>query len=330
LGVYLYGWDRVSPRWHAFAGVVVAVSGCASGLFVVCANAWMNAPAGFRMVNGQPTDIDPIAALLNPAAFHQALHMTLAAYLSVAAAAAGIHAALLLRRPDDALHRRALSIVLPVLCVAAFLQPLSGDLSAKAVAKQQPAKLAAMEGHWRTERRAPLLVGGIPDEQAEVTRGAIELPGMLSFMAFGDFNAEVRGLSSFPRPDRPPVLIPHLAFQVMVGSGSLLAAMAVAIVGFRLRRRGPTQHPLMLRALVLVSPLGLIALEAGWVVTEVGRQPWIVQGFMRTRDAVTPVPGLWLPLSVIAALYLFLAVVVVALLKREVFAASEKDGPNVR
>lgn len=321
LGIYLYAWDRVRPVAHWLAGVVVAASGCLSGIFVVCANAWMNSPTGFRLVDGVAVDIDPMAAMMNPSALQQVLHMTIAAYLGVAWAAAGIHAAMLLRDPRSAFHRRALAITLPVAFVAALVQPLSGDYSAKVVAKLQPVKFAALEGHWETERGAPLRIGGLPDERTETTPFAIEIPKLLSFLAHGDLEAEVKGLKDFPREDRPPVLVTHLAFQLMVGAGMALLALSGIGAWLWFRRRSLPMHAWFLRAVVLASPLGLLAIEAGWIVTEVGRQPWIVQGVMRTSEAVTPMPGLVVPLAAIAVLYLFLAGVVAALLARQVFAA---------
>ncbi|MBA2565429.1 MAG: cytochrome ubiquinol oxidase subunit I [Gemmatimonadetes bacterium] len=175
LGIYLYGWDRVSPRMHWLAGVVVALSGVLSGIFVVTANAWMNSPAGFDLVDGKPVDIDPIAAMLNPFALAQTLHMTIAAYLSVGFAVAAVHAFMLLRDRENPFHRRAFAIALAVGGVAAVLQPVSGDFSSKVVARLQPVKLAAMEGQWETERGAPLRIGGFPDDDAEVTRWALEI-----------------------------------------------------------------------------------------------------------------------------------------------------------
>lgn len=323
LGLYLYGWGKVSPRLHWLSGVVVAVSGALSGIFVVCANAWMNSPAGFRIENGQPVDIRPFEAMFNSAAFQQTLHMTLAAYLSVAFAAAGIHAWMLLKRPGDPLHRRAFGIVFPVAVVTALLQPLSGDLSAKWVAHHQPVKLAAMEAHFRTERGAGLLIGGWPDEEAREVRWGLRIPRALSVLAFGDPNAEVRGLEEFPREDWPPVAITHVAFQVMVGCGMTMLAVGLAGIVLRLRRRDPTSAPWFLKLFVAASPLGFVALEAGWVVTEVGRQPWIVYGLLRTRDAVTPMPNLAVPLTALALVYVVLGFVVVRLLQRQVFASSE-------
>ncbi len=321
LGVYLYGWNRISPRAHLWAGVLVALSGAVSGIFVVIANAWMNAPRGFVLKDGVPADIDPLLAMTTPAAFPQTLHMTLAAYAATGFAVAGIHAWLLRRTPHATFHRKALGIALLVAVPASLLQPLSGDIAAKAVARLQPAKLAAMEGQFTTERGAPLRVGGWPDEAAAETRWAIEVPKALSILAFADPNAEVQGLDRVPRSDWPPVAIVHVGFQVMVGLGSYMALVALGVLWCRWRRRELALQRTLLGAIVLASPMGFIATEAGWVVTEVGRQPWVVQGVLRTADAVTPMPGLIVPFLLFTLLYLFLGVIVVYLLKRQIATA---------
>ena len=315
LGIYLYGWKRVPPRAHLFAGVMVAVSGALSGIFVVIANAWMNAPTGFRLTDGKPVDIDPIAAMLNPAAFSQTLHMTLAAYAATGFAVAGIHAFMLRRDRTNRFHRAALAIALLVGGVSAILQPLSGDSLAKSVARTQPVKLAAFEGHFQTEQGASLRIGGI------------EIPYLLSILAYGDPNAVVKGLNDFPAADRPPVAIVHIAFQIMVACG--VAMMLVALwAAWRYLRGRRNQKWLeskwFLRLLIIAAPLGFIAVETGWVVTEVGRQPWIINGVMRTSEAVTPMPGLIVPFLTFTVLYIFLAVITVFLLLRQV-AASPKD-----
>lgn len=329
LGLYLYGWQRLSPRLHLASGVLVLLMGIASCVFVVTANAWMNTPTGFTLdAAGKVATVDVMAAMFNPASFTQCLHMTIAAFVAVGFAVAGIHALRLRRHPDSELDRRALKLALWVGGVAAVLMPLSGDLSAKHVAEHQPIKLAAMEGHWKTERCVGLSIGGIPDEADEVTRFAIQIPCGLSFLAFGDFDAEVKGLLDFPKEDRPPVLVTHLAFQVMVGAGMTLAGTAVlaAFLGWR-KKRLPTGRRFLLW-LGLISPLGLIAVEAGWVVTEVGRQPWVVKGILRTADAVTPMPGLWLPFLVFTILYVVLGLTAVALLRRHVFMAPTTAAPT--
>jgi cytochrome d ubiquinol oxidase subunit I len=327
LGIYLYGWDHVPPRAHWAAGVLVALSGAISGIFVVLANGWMNTPAGFRMVDGRAVDVDPWAAMNNAAAPTEAVHMTLAAYVAVGFAVAAIHAWRLLHEPDNLFHRRALAIALWVGSVSAVLQPMSGDFSARQVAEHQPVKLAAMEGQWKTERGAPLRIGGWPDEEAETTRGAIEIPYGLSLLSFHDPHAEVKGLTSVPRADRPPVHIVHVAFQVMVGCGTALAGVAALAGLLAWRGKGLPDQRWFLRLLVLCGPLGFLAVEAGWVVTEVGRQPWIVRGVLRTADAVTPMPGLVVPMVTFTTIYIFLAFVVVFILRRQVFESPRVTAP---
>ena len=315
LGIYLYGWDRVGPRAHLAAGVVVAVSGAASAVFVVLVNAWMNAPTGFTLdAAGGFATIDPVAAMRSPAAFQQALHMLLAAYAATGMAVAGVHALLLLRGAGPDFHRRALAVALLVGAPAALLQPLSGDLSARVVARTQPVKLAALEAQWETERGAPLRIGGLADAAREETRWALEIPYGLSLLAFHDPYAEVKGLRTASPADRPPVAVVHLAFQTMVGLGSAMALVALWVAWTALRRRALHEQRRLLRALVVVAPFGFIATEAGWIVTEVGRQPWVVQGLMRTASAVTPMPGLIVPMMLFTLLYLGLGVIVVALI----------------
>ena len=326
LGIYLYGWTRISPRAHWWAGVAVAASGAVSGVFVVIANAWMNAPRGFVLRGGVPTDIDPVAALGTPAALPQALHMTLAAYAATGFAVAGIHAWMLRRAPGAPFHRRALGLALSVAVPAALLQVVSGDLSAKAVARLQPVKLAAMEGQFATERGAALRVGGWPDEAAGRTRWALEIPKGLSFLAFADPDAEVAGLDAVPRTDWPPIAVVHVAFQVMVGIGTVLAGLALWAAWLRWRGRDLGAERRLLLALALATPLGFVAVEAGWVVTEVGRQPWIIQGVLRTAEAVTPMPGLAIPFALFSALYVFLAVIVTYLMKTQILAAPTGGG----
>ncbi|HEX6626144.1 MAG TPA: cytochrome ubiquinol oxidase subunit I [Pyrinomonadaceae bacterium] len=321
LGIYLYGWERVPPRAHLLAGVAVAVSGALSGVFVVIANAWMNSPTGFELVDGRPANIDPIAAMLNPMAFSQTLHMTIAAYAATGFVVAGVHAYLLLRDRSNLFHRRALAIALAVGGAAALLQPLSGDLSARAVAEYQPAKLAAAEAHFKTEAGAPLRVGGIPDEETGEVAYSIEIPYGLSLLAFHDPEAVVKGLDAFPRDQWPNTLIVHTAFQIMVGLGMLMMALALWGAFLWWRKRSLPDEKWFLRALVAAAPAGMIAIEAGWTVTEVGRQPWIIQGVMRTSEAVTPMQGLVVPFVFFTLLYVFLAVAVVWLLLRQVAAS---------
>ncbi|MCF2497111.1 cytochrome ubiquinol oxidase subunit I [Dyadobacter chenhuakuii] len=318
LGFFLYGWDRFNKWFHWFTGVIVGVSGLASGILVVAANAWMNSPAGFDYVNGQYINIDPIEAMFNDAWFSQALHMTIAAFVATGFAVAGVHAFMILKGENVLFHTKSFKIAAIFGCVAAILQPLSGDISAKDVAIRQPAKLAAMEAHFHTEKSAPLIVGGIPDEENKKVDYAIKLPGFLSFLAHGDFESEVTGLDKIPEENQPPVAITHYAFQIMVGMG--MAMMLVAVLYFIAlwKKKNWLASPWLLKLFVAATPLGFIAVEAGWTVTEVGRQPWIIHNVMRTADAVTPMPGIAYSFYLFSAVYVSLALVVIFMLYRQI------------
>jgi cytochrome d ubiquinol oxidase subunit I len=322
LGIYLYGWKVVPPWAHVAAGVVVALSGMLSAVFVVSANAWMNTPAGFDraslLAGGRLLHVEPLAAMLNPAFGPQALHMVLAAYAAVGFAVAGIHAGVLLRHPADRFHRAALGLALLLGGPAALLEPLSGDWLARMVAAHQPVKLAALEAQFKTAAGAPLRIGGLPDPATEAVHGALEIPYGLSLLAFHDPHAVVRGLDAVPAADRPNVVLVHLAFQVMIACGVVLALLALAAGLAAWRRRGLPTSRWLLRALLFGLPLGALGVESGWAVTELGRQPWIIQGVMRTADAVTPMPGLTVPFTVVSCVYLVLGAVVLSLLRRHV------------
>ena len=324
LGLFLYGWDKLPPWIHWGSGVVVGISGVASGIFVVAANAWMNAPAGFDWVDGKAENIDPVAAMFNDAWFTQALHMTLAAFAATGFAVAGLHAYLLLRHPNNLFHQKAMRIALTLGAIAALLQPLSGDLSAKDVAERQPAKLAALEALYKTSKPADLIIGGIPNDETQRVDYAIHLPGALSFLAHGDFDAEVTGLDAFPRDLWPPVLIVHIAFQIMVACGGVMAMVGLLFLVLQWRKSLWLNKRWFLWLLVVVGPLGFIAIEAGWTVTEVGRQPWIIYGIMRTADAVSPMPGLVVPFLLFTALYLLLVFVLVWLMYRQIKTLPER------
>lgn len=318
LGFFLYGWDRFNRWFHWFTGVVVGVSGLASGILVVAANAWMNSPAGFEYANGVYSDIDPIAAMFNEAWFSQALHMTIAAFAATGFAVAGVHAFMILRGNNVLFHTKSFTIAAVFGCVAALVQPLSGDISAKDVAVRQPAKLAAMEAHFHTEKSASLLVGGIPDEEKQEVKLAVKLPGFLSFLAHGDFEAEVTGLDRIPKENHPPVAMTHYAFQVMVGMGMAMMLISVLYFAALWKKRAWLREPWLLKLFALATPLGFIAVEAGWTVTEVGRQPWIIYGIMRTAEAVTPMPGIAYSFYLFSAIYLSLAIFVVFMLYRQI------------
>ncbi len=316
LGLYLYGWDRLSPLAHWLTGIPVAVSGLLSGLFVVAVNAWMQTPDGFGLSDaGQLADIDPWAPFRSPVWANMAIHSSLSCYIAVGFAVAGIYAFGLLRGRRDAYHRAGLTLSMVMATSCALLQPISGDFSARAVAQYQPAKLAAMEAHFETQAGAPLIIGGIPNDRTGEVHYGIEIPYGLSLLATHDPDAVVAGLESFPPEDRPRALWVHLAFQLMVGCGTVLMALGVWYWWVRWRR-GRVEGKWLLRAVLWCSPLGFVALEAGWFVTELGRQPWIIHGLMRTSEAVTPAPQVHTSFFVFTLLYLALGVALTVLLLR--------------
>jgi len=317
IGLYLYGWERLSPLAHWWCGVVIAVSGMLSGVLVLGVNAWMQQPVGFEMESGRVVSTDPLAILRQPLWYSMGLHSTLACYIAVAFAVAGWYAWRALRGSLEPAIRTALLIAMSVAALAAVLQPLSGDWLAKLVFRTQPVKFAAMEGQFQTETHAPLRIGGWPDTNARVTRYALEVPGGLSYLATGDSAAEVPGLDRVPPADWPNVELTHVAFQLMVGSGMVLVAVSAWFwITYLANRQAILQRRWLLWAVVFVAPLGFVGLEAGWFVTEVGRQPWIIQQVMRTRDAVTPVRGVPTMFFAFSALYVLLGVTVVVLLRR--------------
>jgi cytochrome bd ubiquinol oxidase subunit I len=324
LGLFLYGWKRLNKWVHLGSGFLVGLGGVASGFIVISANGWMNCPEGFDWINGQAFNIDPVDAMFNGAWLSQSIHMTIAAFASTGFAVAGVHAFLLLKRRNNDFHKKALRIALAFGAVAALIQPISGDHSARDIAGRQPEKFAAMESLFKTQERAPLLIGGIPNTEEEKVKMGIELPGFLSVLAHGRFDAEVKGLDQFAKEDRPPVTITHFAFQIMVLFGMIMAAIAILYLLFSWRWKHLLDRSWWLRVVVFATPLGFIALEAGWVVTEVGRQPWIIYRIMRTAEAVTPMPGIIYPLSLITLVYLILTFLSVFLMRRQIRYVHEK------
>jgi cytochrome d ubiquinol oxidase subunit I len=313
LGLYLYGWDRLSPRAHWWTGVPVAVSGLMSGVLVVAANAWMQAPVDFTLTaNGALASSHPLAAFRSPAWLHMALHSSLSCYIATGFSVASVYALGTLRGRRDAYHTSGLRIALAVGTVTALLQPLSGDWSARSMAEYQPAKIAAAEAHFETSAHVPLLIGGIPTEEGEV-RYAIRIPSGLSIMLGRSPDHVVAGLDQFAADERPPVLITHIAFQVMVACG--FALIGVGLWFWFIRRRRRDEPVWLLRVVLLAGPLGFLALEAGWIVSEVGRQPWVIYDVMRTADGVTPRADVPLTLFGFTLLYLLLGVALVALLR---------------
>ena len=304
LGLYLYGWERLRPSLHVFAGIMVAVSGAASAVFVTMVNAWMNTPRGFVLVDGSITVVDPYAAMTAPFAFHEIPHTLLSAYLTTSLAVAGIHAWMLRRHPASDFHAKALRLAIVMTIPCALLQPVIGHFAGQQVARYQPLKFAAMEGQHTTEAGAG------------VDLGFVEIPGLLSWLATGDSSAVVTGLDAFPAEDHPSPVV-HYAFRVMVVLGTLMALYAVIALWRRFRRRSWSEGRWWLAATIALAPTGLVAMQAGWIVTEVGRQPWTVYDVLRTHDAATPLGTMWLPFVTFALIYAGLAVVVLQILRAQ-------------
>jgi cytochrome d ubiquinol oxidase subunit I len=317
IGLYLYGWDRLSARAHWWCGVVIAVSGALSGVLVLGVNAWMQLPVGFELdAAGAVTSTRPLAIFGTYAWWSMAVHSTLSCYIAVGFAGAAVYAAAYLKGKRDEYTRAGMRIALAVGAATAVLQPVSGDLLAKFVFRTQDAKFAAMEAHFDTGAYAPIQVGGLVDQEAGKVTYAIKIPGALSFLATHDPSATVKGLKDIPRDLWPNVELVHMSFDVMVGIGTLLMALGVWFFVRWWRRRGAVfDNRWLVRAIAVAGPLGFVALEAGWVVTEGGRQPWVINGYLKTADAVTPFRDVTPFLVGYVGLYVLLAVMVVSLLR---------------
>ncbi len=315
LGIYLHAWDRLSPMRHLASGIPVCIAGVASAFFVVTANAWMNDPQGFTLVNGQVIDPQPLVAMFNKATPVETIHMILAAFMVTGFLVASVYAAARLRGRGDRYHRIGLVLPLIVATVITPAQIVVGDIAAREVADNQPLKLAAMEGIGQTEVGAGEHIGGIYiNGQLQF---AIVLPHVLAFLAKGNVNATVVGLDSVPAADRPEaVTLIHLAFDTMVGIGFLLLGLGIWLLVRWIRRRGPPTSRWFLRAALVAGPGAVVAMECGWITTEVGRQPWIVYNVMRTADAVNPAPGLYWGLVVLLIVYTVLTAVTLVVLQK--------------
>jgi cytochrome bd ubiquinol oxidase subunit I len=317
IAVYVYGWDRLSPRRHMLAGIPVVIAGFSGALMVITVNGWMNHPTGFRLENGRAVDVQPLKALFGNSYFwHEMIHMYMAAFVVAGFVTASVYAVAWLRGRRDRYVRVAMSVPLVVAAIAAPAQVLIGDWAAREVAENQPTKLAALEGLGHTEKGAPFHIGGWYDAKREEVRYGIPVPKMLSLLAFHDPNATVQGLDSVPPDERPPVNVVRLAFYTMVGIGSLMGLFGVALLVFRWRRGTLPEGRWFARTVAALGPLSVVALIAGWVTTEVGRQPWVVYRHMRTEDAVTGAGGIPLGYGALVAIYVALAVATAWLLRR--------------
>jgi cytochrome d ubiquinol oxidase subunit I len=306
IGIYIYGWSRLSPRAHFASGIPIVLSGFSGSLMVIAVNGWMNHPTGFRLVHGKVVDAHPFAALFRNSYFwHELVHMYLAAYMVTGFLVAGAYAAVRLRGRWGRYEHTALAIPLAVAVLASVAQIFVGDWSGRTVAAGQPTKLAAFEGLAHTRRGAPVHILGWY-RHGEVDYG-IPVPHFLSLLAFHDPNATVQGLDAVPADDRPPVNVVRLAFQGMVGIGTFLALLSVVYLAVVVRRKRLPESVWFYRAIVAAGPLALVALICGWVVTEVGRQPWVVYRVMRTEEAVTGAGGIPVGYATLVLVYLGLA-----------------------
>jgi cytochrome d ubiquinol oxidase subunit I len=314
IAIYVYGWDRLPPRVHLATGIPVVIAGVTGSLTVIAVNAWMNDPEGFEVVGGRVVQPRPFDALLNGHVAHEVIHMYLAAYLVTGFLVAGVYARRWLRGDRRRYVRAGMVVPLTIAALVAPVQVVVGDWAARTVAHDQPLKLAAFEGLSSTRAGAPFTVGGVYRE-GEVRYG-VKIPKLLSLLAFHDPDARVTGLDTVAPGDRPPVNVVRIAFQTMVAIGTgLMALGAVYLLTWWRRRRLPRSR-WFYRAVMAAGPLAMVALVAGWVTTEVGRQPWVVYRHMRTEQAVTNAGGLAIALVVLLATYVLLGVLVAWLLRR--------------
>jgi cytochrome d ubiquinol oxidase subunit I len=315
IGIYVYGWDRLGPRAHFASGIPIALAGVTGSLTVISVNGWMNHPVGFTLRAGQVVAVEPVRALFGNSYFwHELVHMYLAGYMVTGFLVAGAYAVGRPRGRWGRYERTALAIPLTLAALVSPVQILVGDWAARSVAQDQPTKLAAFEGLARTTAGAPLhVLGWYTDSRI---RYGIELPRMLSVLAFHDPGAVVRGLDAVPLDQVPPVNVVRVAFQLMVGVGTLLAALAVGFLMYTARRRRLPESRWFYRVLAVAGPASVLALLAGWVTTEVGRQPWVVYRVMRTSDAVTGAEGIPVGYLTLVVVYLGVAVAVWWILRR--------------
>jgi cytochrome d ubiquinol oxidase subunit I len=315
LGIYLYTWDRFKKQMHHFLLIIpVIVGSSASAFFITTVNAFMNSPQGFTMDGRIITDIQPLAAMFNPATPTKVAHVLSSAYLTSAFILATIAAYSILRGRKHVYYKKALKLTMIASFVFALATALIGDLSGKYLAKYQPEKLAAAEWHFETTENAPLVLGGILTEDNEV-KYALEIPNALSILAHGNPNAEVKGLNDFPQEELPPLRI-HYYFDLMVGIGVyLLTIPFIFLVLSRFKKINP-YRPILLWGIILGGPLAMLAIEFGWIFTEQGRQPWILVGYMKTSEGATTAENVDIMLYLFSALYILLGITVTKVLRK--------------
>jgi cytochrome d ubiquinol oxidase subunit I len=289
LGVMLFGWNRVGPALHFFATAMVSLGTLISATWILASNSWMQTPQGYEIIGGRVVPVDWFAVIFNPSFPYRLAHMSIAAFLATALMVGGSAAWLLLNKKDNPAIRKMLSMAMWMLVAVAPVQAVVGDFHGLNTLHHQPAKIAAMEGHWQNEGNegVPLILFGMPDMEAEETKYKIEIPRIGSLILTHSLDGTYPGLKEFPKEDRPNSLILFWSFRVMVGLGLLMILLGLVSVWLRWRGRMETSRP-FLRFALLMGPAGLVALLAGWFTTEIGRQPWVVYKVMRTADAVSP------------------------------------------
>jgi cytochrome d ubiquinol oxidase subunit I len=330
IGIYVYGWNRLSPRAHMLSGIPIVIAGVTGSLMVIAVNAWMNHPGGFTLgAGGRVTGAHPWSALFaNPFLGHELVHMYVAGYIVTGFLVAAAYAVARLRGRWGRYERAAIAIPLTIAALAAPVQVLVGDWAARDVTRFQPTKLAALEGLGPTTKGAPEhLLGWYVDGEV---RYGIKIPYLLSLLADHDPNARIQGLDAVPPRDRPPVNVVRIAFQLMVGIGTGMALLGVLMLFVRLRRGRLPDSPWFYRAVAAAGPLSVVALISGWVVTEVGRQPWVVYRVMRTADAVTGAGGIPVGYATLASVYALVAVGVWWILRRLAAAPMREGGATAR
>ena len=315
IGIYVYGWGRLSRRTHLLSGIPIVISGFTGSLMVIAVNAWMNHPGGFRLRAGKVVDVDPFKALFqNTYLWHELIHMYIAAYIVTGFILAAAYAFSRLRGRWGRYERTALAIPLTIAALAAPVQIAVGDWAARDVAVTQPVKLAAIEGLYKTSRGASEhVLGWYTSNQVKY---GIGIPHLLSLLALHSWNARVRGLDTVPPAQRPPVNVVRVAFQTMVGIGTLMALLGVLYLATWVRHKRLPKSAWFYRAVVIAGPLSVVALISGWVVTEVGRQPWVVYRVMPTAAAVTGAHGIPVGYGALAASYVVVAVGLAWVLRR--------------
>lgn len=286
LGIYLYTWDRFKkPIYHWLLTIPIVIGSTLSAVFITVVNAFMNTPQGFTIEGRTITGIDPIAAFFNPAAPSKVFHLVMSSYMASAFVLAGITAFMMLKGRKGDYHKKALKLTMVSALIFSFGTALAGDLSAKFLAEYQPEKLAAGEWHFETEEGADLILFGTLNEQGEV-KNAIRIPKMLSFLSYGDFNAEVTGLNEIAKDERPPLFI-HYMFDTMVSVGMFSIFISVLFVVLMMWKRGDPFKKWLLWPIAAAGPLSIIGIEAGWFFAEFGRQPWILRGYMKVAEGAT-------------------------------------------